>query len=285
VRVAVLGLGLIGASVARAYRNGDPDAVLIGFDADPDARLYVQAQGWVKVVDSAKEAVQGADLIVLATPVPAYASLLHGLEGFAEGCVLVDVGSMKVAAVEAMKASCPSSLACVPSHPIAGLERHGPRNSNPELFKNHWCVLTPITSDQKAIEKATTFWETVGMRVTRLSPETHDKVLGFTSHLPHLISFGMAGAGVAMERSEGEELLKLSAGSFRDFTRIARSNPELWTDILMANVGHLAEAYELLKSEVEPVLAALQARDRETACRLITAQHTDFKERVDPELR
>jgi len=285
MKVGVIGLGLIGASIVRAHLASHSDDEICGFDRDPDAAAYVQSEGWARVAASAAQAVDGCDVVILATPVTAYTQVLTECVGaFAGNAVLLDVGSMKQAAVRAVAPFLSKGIAFVPSHPIAGLERHGPRHSSPTLFQDRWCVITPDEVGPQAIERAISFWEGLGMRVATLTADQHDRVLGFTSHLPHLISFGMAGAGVAMERALGSDLLRLSAGSFRDFTRIARSNPELWTDILLANAGHLSEAYALLKAEIEPVLAALNAGDRETAKQLLTTQHRDFKDRVAPEL-
>ena len=278
MRVTIIGLGLIGTSLARSWaRRGR--GLADGFDLSEDFRIYVQEQGWAHVHSDLIASVAEADLVVLSTPVPAYAEIVSQIAPhLKKGAVLTDVGSMKVAAVAAVTSTLPSGIAFVPAHPIAGLERHGPQNSRAELFDGHWCVLTPL--NEEGCETATIFWEGVGMKVARLTAKVHDEVLGFTSHLPHLLSFGMAGAAAQLEDEEGQPLMRFSAGSFRDFTRIARSDPSLWADILLANAGNLKMAYELLKSQVEPVLGALEAGDRETARALLTAQNSAFIERL-----
>ena len=277
MRVAIVGLGLIGTSIARSWaRNG---ALADGFDLSSEHRSFVKGQGWAIVHESLEDAVTSADIVVLATPVPAYASIVTELTPYLKpGAVLTDVGSMKVEAVHAVTSVLPSHITFVPAHPIAGLERHGPQNSKPEMFDGHWCVLTPLS--EEGCDLATAFWEGVGMKVARLTAKVHDEVLGFTSHLPHLLSFGMAGAAAELEDEEGQPLMRFSAGSFRDFTRIARSDPSLWADILLANAHNLKMAYELLKHQVEPVLDALTAGDRETARELLTKQNGAFIERL-----
>lgn len=278
MRITVIGLGLIGTSLARAWaRRGR--GLADGYDPNPDSRTYVQEQGWAHVHADPVSAVQHAELVVLASPVPTYGAIVAEIgPHLRPGAVLTDVGSMKVAAIEQVLPVLPTGITFVPAHPIAGLERKGPQSSKVDLFDGHWCVLTP--SSEEGCDLATLFWEGIGMKVARLSPKVHDEVLGFTSHLPHLLSFGMAGAAAQLEDEEGQPLMRFSAGSFRDFTRIARSDPSLWADILLANAGNLKMAYQLLKDQVEPVLDALSAGDRETAKRLLTEQNAAFIERL-----
>lgn len=278
MRISIIGLGLIGASLARAWaRRGR--GLVQGYDVSEESRKFVQEQGWAHVHDDLPGAVSDAELVVLATPVPAYPAIIRVIAPcLPAGAVVTDVGSMKVAAVAAVGNSLPEQNPFVPAHPIAGLERHGPQNSRAELFDGHWCVLTPLSD--VGCDVATQFWEGIGMKMARLTPKVHDEVLGFTSHLPHLLSFGMAGAAALLEDEEGQPLMRFSAGSFRDFTRIARSDPALWADILLANAQNLKMAYELLRKQVEPVLDALTEGDRETARNLLTEQNAAFIERL-----
>lgn len=282
MRVCILGLGLIGTSLARAWaRKGQ--GLVDGFDLSEASRTFVSEQGWAKVHPKASRAASEAELIVLATPVPAYAELIPSiLPALRPNAVITDVGSMKVAAVESVESVLPQEVPFVPAHPIAGLERKGPQHSRPDLFDGHWCVLTP--KNEEGCEVVTRFWEGVGMRVARLTPSVHDEVLGFTSHLPHLLSFGMAGAAAELEDEEGQPLMRFSAGSFRDFTRIARSDPSLWADILLANAQNLKTAYDLLKNQVEPVLDALTAGDRDAARAMLTKQNQAFVDRLAAEV-
>lgn len=236
-RVAVIGLGLIGSSVARAVAARMPDARVIGHDADPAVRETARAIGLGhSIADTATEAVQDADLVVLCVPVGAMGAAAAALaDALPPGAIVTDVGSCKASVVEALSAALPNH-AIVPAHPVAGTEQSGPTAGFATLFNHRWCILTPPEgADPVAVDKVAGFWRALGAEVETMAPDHHDRVLAVTSHLPHLIAYTIVGTASDLEEVTQSEVIKYSAGGFRDFTRIAASDPTMWRDVFLAN--------------------------------------------------
>jgi cyclohexadieny/prephenate dehydrogenase len=237
-RLALLGIGLIGSSIALAARRHG----LVGHIAiSTRRRETLETARQLGLGDSytlsAAEAVRDADLVILCTPVGSYAALMDEIAaGLKPGAILSDVGSVKGHVVKALGPKLPDGVHLVPGHPIAGTEYSGPAAGFAELFANRWTVLTPPEgSDQEAVEALGRFWQGMGSRVEIMAPEHHDMVLAITSHVPHLIAYNIVGTADDLETVTKSEVIKFSAGGFRDFTRIAASDPVMWRDVFLTN--------------------------------------------------
>jgi len=236
-RVALIGLGLIGSSIARAVREAMPAVELRGYDAGPDVRRRAAQLELVDILpDYAAGAVEGADLVLFCVPVGAMAEAANAVSAhIASGAVVSDVGSCKAPVANVLKLALPAALV-IPGHPIAGTENSGPDAGLAGLFRNRWCILTPEPgTDPSAVDRLAAFWRELGAKVEIMDALRHDLVLAVTSHLPHLIAYTIVGTASHLEAVTEGEVIKYSAGGFRDFTRIAASDPTMWRDIFMSN--------------------------------------------------
>jgi cyclohexadieny/prephenate dehydrogenase len=236
--VAVIGLGLIGGSLARAMRRAGLARRIVGCDRSGEVREAALRLGFVDAVcGMADEAVRGADLVAFCVPVGAMAAVAEAAApGLRPGVIVTDVGSVKTAVVEAVRPHLPEGAAFVPAHPLAGTEHSGPESGFAELFDRRWCVITPVDgAPAEAVAKVRALWEGCGAQVEEMTPERHDLVLAVTSHAPHLIAYTMVGVADHLERVSESEVIKFSAAGFRDFTRIAASDPTMWRDVFLAN--------------------------------------------------
>lgn len=236
-RVALIGIGLIGSSLARAIRAEGLASEIAIFDASADARAAASELGLGAVKDSLSAALAGADLVIVATPIGTYADLGPEIaKGLKPGATLSDVGSVKQAVIRDLGPHVPDGVHFIPGHPIAGTEHSGPRAGFAELFKGRWCILTPVPgTDSTAVERLQTLWQRIGSMVEVMEPSHHDQVLAITSHLPHLIAYTIVDTATQLETSTQSEIIKFSASGFRDFTRIAASDPTMWRDIFLNN--------------------------------------------------
>ena len=237
-RLLVVGLGLIGSSIARAARQFGAARTIVACDSDPGVRARVRELGIAdEVHEDAATAAVDADLVVLCVPVGAIGAIAARVAPrLAPGAVLSDVGSVKAAVIEQVAPHLPPGTFLVPAHPVAGTEFSGPDAGFATLFENRWCILTPCErSDERSVASVTALWEAFGARVETMSAAHHDLVLGITSHLPHLIAYNIVGTAADLEEVTQAEVIKFSAGGFRDFTRIAASDPTMWRDVFLNN--------------------------------------------------
>jgi len=258
-RIAILGVGLIGASIARAAKAEGAAGAIAIYDANPAVRARARELGLGEVFESAAEAVANADLVVLAAPVGAMsAAMQEAAAGVKAGAIITDVGSVKRAVVEAVKAHAPAHAFIVPGHPIAGTEHSGPDAGFATLFKGRWHILTPLDDARpeyaQGVDKLEAFWRALGANVERMDPARHDVVLAVTSHLPHLIAFNIVAMAEDLESVTESEVVKYSASGFRDFTRIAASDPTMWRDVFLNNREAVLEVLGRFSED----LAALQ---------------------------
>lgn len=237
-RVTIIGLGLIGSSIAHAARRGGLAKQIVGFDASADVRARAGKLGFCDTIaDDAAAAVTGADLVILCAPVGAYKAITQQIAPHLKaGAILSDVGSVKGAVVRDVGPLVPPGVHFIPAHPIAGTEFSGPEAGFASLFDGRWAILTPVPgSDADAVARLKAFWQGLGASVDVMDAGHHDLVLAITSHLPHLIAYNIVGTANDLEKVTESEVIKYSAGGFRDFTRIAASDPTMWRDVFLNN--------------------------------------------------
>ncbi|MGL4239792.1 MAG: prephenate/arogenate dehydrogenase family protein [Beijerinckiaceae bacterium] len=236
-RIALVGMGLIGSSIARAARERGAVGSIAAIDASEAVAARVRELGISDTVSTDLAAAKGADLIVLCLPVGANAAVAEKLAPHLKpGAVVSDVGSVKGAVVKAVAPHLPANVHFVPAHPVAGTEHSGPDAGFAALFDGKWSILTPPDgTEPAAVARVRAFWEALGSRVEEMTPEHHDLVLAVTSHIPHLIAYNIVGTADDLEQVTQSEVIKFSAGGFRDFTRIAASDPTMWRDVFLHN--------------------------------------------------
>ncbi|MGE5502334.1 MAG: prephenate/arogenate dehydrogenase family protein [Ignavibacteriales bacterium] len=263
-RMAVVGCGLIGSSVVRAAREVGAVGEIVVFDASEAVRERVRELGLAtRVAESPADAVEGADLVVFATPVLAVAeAVVAAAPALEPGATLTDVGSAKGVIADALNGSAPKGVFVIPGHPIAGTEHSGPDAGLAELFENRWVILTPNDNTspdyQAAVERLSAFWRALGAQVDTMDVKHHDLVLAVTSHLPHLIAYNIVGTAADLENVTQTEVMKYSAGGFRDFTRIAASDPTMWRDIFLANKDAVLEILGRFTEDLQALSRAIR---------------------------
>jgi len=244
-RLCLVGIGLIGSSIARAARKrGDIARTVVATARRPQTLARVRELGIVDVVeDDPAKAVEGCDGVILCVPVGAYAKVMAEIaRHLAEGCVLSDVGSTKGSVVRDLTPLLPQHVELVPAHPMAGTEHSGPDAGFAELFEGRYCIVTPLPgNDPAAVEKVREMWRRCGSMIETLDPATHDRVVAIVSHLPHLIAFTICGTADDLAEETKEAVLKFAASGFRDFTRIAASDIDMWRDVFLNNREALLE--------------------------------------------
>ncbi len=237
-KLCLVGLGHIGSSIARAARATNAARTIAAFDAAPHVLARVRELGVADEADGdLARALTGADLVILCVPVGSMGAVAKNCAHYLErGAVLSDVGSVKGAVVAQVAPHVPPGVHFVPAHPLAGTEYSGPDSGFATLFQNRWCLLTPVSETSgEAVEALAEFWKRLGAKVEATTPEHHDLALAVTSHLPHLIAFNIVGTAAHLETVTQNEVIKFSASGFRDFTRIAASDPTMWRDVFLNN--------------------------------------------------
>jgi cyclohexadieny/prephenate dehydrogenase len=265
-KIALIGFGLIGGSIARAARAQGLAGEIVTTARSARTRARVVELGIVdRVVDSNAEAAKDADLVILCIPVGVCGPVAQEIAGHLKpGAIVSDVGSVKGAVVREMAPHLPEGVHFVPAHPVAGTEHSGPDSGFAELFINRWCILTPPEgTDPKAVERLRAFWAGLGARVEIMTPDHHDLVLAITSHLPHLIAYTIVGTADELEGVTQSEVLKFSAGGFRDFTRIAASDPVMWRDVFLANKDAVLEMLGTFNEDLSKLTRAIRRGDGE----------------------
>ena len=264
-RVAVIGLGLIGSSITRAVRLHMPTVRLSGYDADPAAWTRIEALQLVDdLADSAAAAVTDADLVILCVPPGQIRAVAEEVAAeLPADAVVSDVGSSKAGILADLSAIFPNN-AIVPAHPVAGTENSGPDAGFATLFHGRFCILTPPTeADRMAVARVRAFWEQLGAKVDEMDAAHHDRVLAVTSHLPHLIAYTIVGTASDLEAVTQSEVIKFSAGGFRDFTRIAASDPTMWRDVFLANKDAVLEMLQRFSEDLSTLQRAIRWGDGE----------------------
>ncbi|MCF2906465.1 prephenate/arogenate dehydrogenase family protein [Octadecabacter sp. CECT 8868] len=262
-RVALIGLGLIASSMFWAMKRADLAGEVVGYARSEETRSTARRIGLCdRICDSAIEAVEGADLVILCVPVGAMDSVAAQIAPHLKsGAVVSDVGSVKRAVIDAIGPHIPEGVHFVPAHPLAGTEQSGPESGFAELFDNRWCLLTPNGADTFETAKLRKFWEALGSKVDEMEADHHDLVLAVTSHTPHLIAYTMVGVADDLGRVTDTEVVNFSAAGFRDFTRIAASDPTMWRDVFLNNKDATLEILGRFTEELFALQRAIRQGD------------------------
>lgn len=266
-RVALIGIGLIGSSIARVMRRDGLAGTIVACARTDETLKTVMSLGLAdEVTKDAAEAVRDADLVMICTPVLTYGAIAAAIApSLKPGAIVTDVGSVKASAIKAVMPHLPEGVHFVPGHPIAGTENSGPEAGFDTLFEGRWFLITPPPgTDQAAIDKVAELWSRAGSNIDYLEPEHHDQVLAITSHLPHLIAYTIVGTATDLEDHIKSEVVKYSASGFRDFTRIAASDPVMWRDIFIANRDAVLEMLGRLSEDLAGLQRAIRVGDGDT---------------------
>jgi len=258
--ITIIGLGLIGSSIAHAVRDTMSSARVTGYDADPAVRERAMALGFCDdIADSAGAAVIDAGLVMLCVPVGAMAAIAAEIaEDLPSDTIISDVGSSKEGISAALAKALPNHR-IIPAHPVAGTEHSGPDAGFATLFHDRWCIITPPDGAAEGdVERVRAFWEKMGANVELMDAKHHDLVLAVTSHLPHLIAYTIVGTASDLEDVTRSEVIKYSAGGFRDFTRIAASDPTMWRDVFMSNKEAVLEMLQRFSEDLTALQRAIR---------------------------
>jgi cyclohexadieny/prephenate dehydrogenase len=272
-RLALIGVGLIGSSISHAARRAGLVGEIVGASPTPATRERAEELGLVaKMYTDPADAVRGADLVILCSPVGTYEAIAKAIGPHLEkGAIVSDVGSVKAAAVRDIAPHMPEGVHFIAGHPVAGTEQSGPDAGFAELFDGRWCILTPTEdTDKTALAKLQEFWQQLGSEVEIMSPEHHDMVLAITSHVPHLIAYNIVNTAAHLERVTDKEVIKFSAGGFRDFTRIAASDPVMWRDVFLNNKEAVLEMLGRFSEDLTALQRAIRFGDGATLETLFT---------------
>ena len=272
-KICFIGMGLINSSLARTLKRKKFYKISVGNSRSNETLSIVKKLNIVDFIESdCKEAVKEADLVVIGIPVKAYQGVLKKISNHLKpGCIITDVGSVKLSLVKSFNNFIPKNVFVVPGHPIAGTEKSGPEAGFDGLFEKGWCILTP---DPKLnIEKVNIvkeMWEVVGMKVDIMSPSYHDMVLAITSHIPHIIAYSIVGTVSNLENSLKKEVVKYAASGFKDFTRIAASDPTMWRDIMLLNKRAILNMLTIFKKDLASLEKAIENEDADFMYKLFS---------------
>ena len=272
-KVTFIGFGLINSSLAHVFKLKTLAKETTAFSRSKETREKIKNLNIVdNVDDNIRESVKDSDLIVLGVPVGAMESIVCEIAPFLKsGTIITDVGSVKKHLIDSILPILPSDVFFVPGHPIAGTEKSGPEAGFAELFNGRWCILTPNkNTSQVALEKVKFIWEQAGMQITTMDAEYHDRVLAITSHIPHLVAFSIVGTVTELEDQLKTEVIKYSAGGFRDFTRIAASDPIMWRDVFLNNSEAVLEMLGRFIEDLTALQKSIRWQDGDSLENLFT---------------
>ncbi len=285
-KIAIIGIGLIGSSLAHKCRETNATGEIALFDSNENVRKRAREIGLGTVYDDFSTLLNGADFVILCVPSGAMGDVAKEIAPFLEaGSILTDVGSVKAAIIRDILPNVPTGAHFVPAHPIAGTEQSGPDAGFASLFENRWAIICPLENDtpeyKAAIEKTAEFWALMGANLETMTPERHDLVLAMTSHIPHLIAFCIVTTAEDMESLTESEIVKYSAGGFRDFTRIAASDPTMWRDVFLLNKDAVMEILGRFSEDLTALRRAIRWDDGTTLFDTITRARRMRKEVIE----
>jgi len=250
-KITIIGLGLIGSSIARAIKKNHLCKNLVAHDKSKRVlKKILKLKITNHIEPNLKKSVQDSDLVIICTPLGTYKNIVSVIKNYLKNtCILTDVGSAKIFVTNTVNKLINKNTIWIPAHPVAGTEESGPEAGFADLFKNRWCIITPVNKkNPSSLKKLNNFWKKIGSKVQYMTAEHHDKVMAITSHIPHLIAYNIVGTAANLEKDTKSEVIKYSASGFRDFTRIASSDPTMWRDIALNNrkqILHMLEKFNL----------------------------------------
>ena len=263
-QVSIIGCGLIGSSVFKALKKNGSVKKVITFDNNQSVSEIIRKENLSdKIVSSSEEAVSNADLVLISTPLSSFEPAVDSIKKYLKsGSILTDTNSVKKGADTIIKKMNLKNISWIPSHPVAGTEKSGPRAGSPDLFKGRWTILTPDTKAKDSdVKRLSFFWESVGSKVKIMSAENHDKILSLTSHLPHVIAYNIVKTAMGDDEKMKNDVIRYSAGGLRDFTRIAASNPTMWKDIFIDNSDLVIDGINKFSKNLDEFKKAITEKD------------------------
>lgn len=272
-KITIIGLGLIGSSIARAIKKKNLCKNLIAQDkSDSVLKTVLKLKIANQIEKNVKKSVENSDLVIICTPLGTYKNIVSNIKNnLKKTCILTDVGSAKIYVTQVVSKLINRNTIWIPAHPIAGTEQSGPKAGFADLFKNRWCIITPTNKKNSSyIKKLNKFWRRIGCKVQYMSAEHHDKVMAITSHIPHLIAYNIVGTAANLEKDTKSEVIKYSASGFRDFTRIASSDPIMWRDIALNNRKQILHMLDKFNSDLKNLKRAILKRDKNKLFKLFS---------------
>jgi len=263
-QISIIGCGLIGSSIYKGLKKNGSIKKIITYDNDKSVNEIIKEDKLSdEIFKSAGEAVKNSDLIIIATPISSFEKVLNSIkDNLKTGSILTDTCSVKTGVSKIFEKMNLKNSICIPGHPVAGIENSGPKAGFADLFKNKWTILTPSKStDENTIQKVSNFWESLGSKVKIMSDEDHDKILTFTSHLPHVVAYNIVKTSMSHDEEVKDDIIKYSAGGLRDFTRIAASDPIMWRDIFIDNSALIIQAIDKFIKNLDEFKKAISEKD------------------------
>ncbi len=263
-QISIIGCGLIGSSIFKGLKKVGSIKKIITYDNDKSVNEIIKKDKLSdEIFKSAGDAVKNSDLIIIATPISSFENVLNSIkDNLKTGSILTDTCSVKTGVSKIFKKINLKNSVCIPGHPVAGIENSGPKAGFADLFKNKWTILTPSKStDENTIQKVLNFWESLGSKVKIMSDEDHDKILTFTSHLPHVVAYNIVKTSMSHDEEIKDDIIKYSAGGLRDFTRIAASDPIMWRDIFIDNSALIIQAIDKFIKNLDEFKKAISEKD------------------------
>ena len=281
-QVSIIGCGLIGSSIFKGLKKIGSIKKIISYDKDKTVTKIIKNEKLSdEIFNSAGDAVKDSDLVIIATPISSFESVLNSMkDNLKTGSIVTDTCSVKTGVAKIFKKFNLKNSICIPGHPVAGIENSGPKAGVSDLFKNRWTILTPGKGiDEKAIKKLSSFWELMGSKVKIMSDEDHDKILSFTSHLPHAIAYNIVQTSMSNDEETKEDIIRYSAGGLRDFTRIAASDPIMWRDIFIDNSALIIKAIDKFIKNLDQFKKAISDKDSKKLLEIFE-KSKDFRKSV-----
>tara|TARA_B100000003_G_scaffold9995_1_gene8507 strand:- start:123 stop:1022 length:900 start_codon:yes stop_codon:yes gene_type:complete len=263
-QISIIGCGLIGSSIFKGLKKVGSIKKIITYDNDKSVNEIIKKDKLSdEIFKSAGDAVKNSDLIIIATPISSFENVLNSIkDNLKTGSILTDTCSVKTGVSKIFEKMNLKNSVCIPGHPVAGIENSGPKAGFADLFKNKWTILTPSKStDENTIQKVSNFWESLGSKVKIMSDEDHDKILTFTSHLPHVVAYNIVKTSMSHDEEVKDDIIKYSAGGLRDFTRIAASDPIMWRDIFIDNSALIIQAIDKFIKNLDDFKKAISEKD------------------------
>ena len=265
-QISIIGCGLIGSSIFKGLKKVGSIKKIITYDNDKSVNEIIKKDKLSdEIFKSAGDAVKNSDLIIIATPISSFENVLNSIkDNLKTGSILTDTCSVKTGVSKIFEKMNLKNSVCIPGHPVAGIENSGPKAGFADLFKNKWTILTPSKStDENTIQKVSNFWESLGSKVKIMSDEDHDKILTFTSHLPHVVAYNIVRTSMSNDKEVKDDIIKYSAGGLRDFTRIAASDPIMWRDIFLNNSEAVLEMLQRFNEDLSDLQKAIRKKEGE----------------------